>query len=149
MSHARVKTQLFCLSNYLPWSTFLIDASVGKPDFRGISSFLVVSVNNVKKTNSENMYHEMKLRNIIWVLLFLEGFFANKNSCPVYQKAPFYLASWKRAFIYSQLPISQSQRSSQTSDTWKLIFWSQAFYFEISPVWNKRSWNEIEYSKYV
>ena len=42
VSHARMKTQLFFLifSNYLPRSIFLIAAAVGKPGFRGISTFL-------------------------------------------------------------------------------------------------------------
>ena len=43
MSHARMKTVFLHLSNYLPWS-FFIAAAVGKPGFRGISTFLVSSL---------------------------------------------------------------------------------------------------------
>ena len=44
MSHARMKTVFLHSSNYLPWSIFLIAATVGKPGFRGISTFLVNQV---------------------------------------------------------------------------------------------------------
>ena len=42
---------------------------------------------------------------------------------------------------HSQLLISQSQSACQTSDISKLIFWYQKIYFEVSVVWDKRSWN--------
>ena len=41
MSHARMKTVFLHFSNYLPWSISFIAAAVGKPGFRGISTFLV------------------------------------------------------------------------------------------------------------
>ena len=44
MSHVRMKTVFLHFSNYLPWSIFFIAAAVGKPGFRGISMFLVFSV---------------------------------------------------------------------------------------------------------
>ena len=40
MSHARMKTVFLQFSNYRPWFIFLIAAAVGKPGFRGISTFL-------------------------------------------------------------------------------------------------------------
>ena len=41
MPHARMKTVFLHFSNNLPLFIFLIAAAVGKPGFRGISTFLV------------------------------------------------------------------------------------------------------------
>ena len=54
--------------------------------------------------------------------------------------------SWKvqkyHTYKFSQLSISQSESSAQTTTISKENFWSQKIYFEISVVWDKRNWKE-------